>query len=132
MQSAKPFLQVGIETPPPPSPAGECALPPPLWFRGGGGVPSPTLAYGRGGGESQFRRLRSRIWAHIRGDKNCGKCIFAFLEILNIWVLYLYSMSPQKFNFFSYEFSKNADFKSVEIIGNKCTWKKLLAENSKF
>jgi hypothetical protein len=37
----------------------------------------------------------------------------------------------------AYEYTKNAkfdtDFKSVEIIGNKCTWKKLLAENfSKF
>jgi hypothetical protein len=44
-------------------------------------------------------------------------------------------MTPQKFNcFFAYEYlSKKAnfyaDFKSVEVTGNKCTWKKLLAEN---
>ncbi len=47
-------------------------------------------------------------------------------------------MTPQKiWLFLAYEYTKNAkfdtDFKSVEIIGNKCTWKKLLAENfSKF
>jgi hypothetical protein len=31
---------------------------------------------------------------------------------------------------FAYEYPKfDADYKSVEIIENKCTWKKLLAEN---
>jgi hypothetical protein len=43
-------------------------------------------------------------------------------------------MTPQKIKlFFAYEYPKNAklyaDFKSVEIVGNKCTCKKLLAEN---
>jgi hypothetical protein len=38
-------------------------------------------------------------------------------------------MTPKKFIcFFAYEYSKNAKF-YVEVIGNKSTWKKLLAEN---
>ncbi len=50
-------------------------------------------------------------------------------------VLYLYSMTSQKeCKFcFAYELPKNAkfyaDFKTVELIGSKCTCKKLLVEN---
>jgi hypothetical protein len=83
---------------------------------------------------------RCEFFTNLMGftSKKLPNTVFFKMFVKNVFhktVLNLNSITSQKEcnYFFAYEKTKNekfyADFKSVELIGNKCTCKKLLAKN---